>query len=138
MARKKASHPPPPSPRKLRNVIEAGMMNIENIPKDTDMDFDPTEHGNYLTTLMICPIYLKQWRIILKNPKWESIDSAILNGDWLVFMATIGRSGFNDYLVWLSEGQVKSGDHYQSSWMTMVSNLHEAITAKTTYRKIHY
>ena len=133
MARKKASHPPPPSPRKLRNVIEAGMMNIENIPRDMDMDFDPTKwklfnHPNDLSDI------LKTMENNFENPKWESIDSAILNGDgWYLWHPS--EEQVNDYLVWLSEEQVKSGDHSQSSWMTLVSNLQQAITAKTTYKK---
>ena len=118
MARKKASRPPPPSPRKLRSVIQASMLNTDTIPQ-MNGNFDSTEWDlfNHLKDL---PDILRTVENNFNNPKWELINPAILNGaGWYLWQPTENQQ--SDYLVWLSAGQVKS-DKWDNnmSLMTMM------------------
>jgi|ETNmetMinimDraft_5_1059913.scaffolds.fasta_scaffold04423_6 hypothetical protein len=115
MARKKASHPPPKSPKKLRDVIEAGMLNIDRIPfpenRLEDFDRRAWELSYHLPVDM--PDILKTVEHNFKNPKWELANSAILNGDgWYSWSPTSGQQ--DEWIIWLSAAQVKSGE-----WDTM-------------------
>lgn len=127
-----ASHPPPPSPRKLRSVIEAGMLNIATIPHQSrNSDFHPSAWELSYNIPTDMPDILKTVEHNFKNPKWELLDSAILNGDgWYLWQPTENQD--NDYLVWLSAAQVKSGpiDWNNMDWMTLT-------TAGGTTRQAH-
>ena len=132
MARKKASHPPPPSPKKLRSVIETGMMNIENIPKDTD-DFDPTgwklfNHDDKEAL----PDILKTVENNLKNLDWQLHDAArdVGGTGWYLWKRTEGQD--SQYLVWFN----LEGDEWDNmSLMTMVP---DEGTSRQLYGKERY
>mgnify|MGYP000564882938 CR=1 FL=1 len=111
MARKKASHPPPKSPKKLRDVIEAGMLNIDRIPfpenRLEDFDRRAWELSYHLPVDM--PDILKTVEHNFKNPKWELANSAILNGDgWYLWSPTSGQQ--DEWIIWLSAAQVDAAE----------------------------
>jgi len=111
-----ASHPPPKSPKKLMDVIEAGMLNIDRIPRDMDTDFDPRAWELSYDIPVDMPDILKTMENNVKNLDWQLHQAAVEAGGsgWYLWKRTEGQD--THYLIWLSDKPTKWND---MSLMTM-------------------
>jgi len=116
MARKKASHPPPKSPLKLRKVIEAGMLNIDRIPLREGADFDSTAWRLFSPgDEKVIPDIIKTVEDNLDNPSYIDMETFVSNSGpegWYLWSPTSGQK--DEWIIWLSLNQV-----LDKSWDTM-------------------
>ena len=110
MARKKT----PKSPKMLKEVIEAGMLNIDDIPRDMDSYFNPTAWRLFSPgDEKVIPDILRTMEdnLMQEDPSYIDMETFISDSapeGWYLWRRTEGQK--DEWLIWLSLEKVRNGE----------------------------